>query len=222
MKITPLEIRQKSFEKNFRGYDKDEVDAFLNTLSLEWERVLDEQKDLRSRLENSEKEVSKLREVESSLYKTLKTAEDTGANVVEQAKKTAELQIREAGLQAESILAAALARAKAMQDEALAATKSSLAEAEEQLKKIIQDYKTLVVYRDDLLAEMKRIGGDLQERAERVKASSKPFDPDNHMAQARKEFSRAVAPQEEKAPSTSPQTAAKVPAPTVSFFDTIS
>jgi cell division initiation protein len=222
MKITPLEIRQKSFEKNFRGYDKDEVDAFLNTMSLEWERILDEQKDLRTRLENSEKEVSKLREVESSLYKTLKTAEDTGANVVEQAKKTAELQIREAGLQAESILAAALARARAMQDEALAATKASLAEADEQLKRIIQDYKTLVAYRDDLLAEMKRIGGDLQERAERVKASSKSFDPDNHMAQARKEFSKAVAPQEEKPAPAATQPAAKAPAPAASFFDTLS
>ncbi|MFM8349305.1 MAG: DivIVA domain-containing protein, partial [Bacteroidota bacterium] len=28
MKITPLDIRQKTFEKNLRGYDKDEVSAF--------------------------------------------------------------------------------------------------------------------------------------------------------------------------------------------------
>ncbi|MEY4931055.1 MAG: DivIVA protein, partial [Bacteroidota bacterium] len=27
MKITPLEIRQKAFEKVLRGYDKDEVNA---------------------------------------------------------------------------------------------------------------------------------------------------------------------------------------------------
>ena len=35
MKITPLEIRQKAFEKNFRGYNQDEVNAFLQTLSQE-------------------------------------------------------------------------------------------------------------------------------------------------------------------------------------------
>ena len=29
MNITPLEIRQKEFEKGFRGYDKDEVKAFF-------------------------------------------------------------------------------------------------------------------------------------------------------------------------------------------------
>ena len=36
MNITPLEIRQKEFEKGFRGYDNDEVSAFLNSLSIEW------------------------------------------------------------------------------------------------------------------------------------------------------------------------------------------
>ena len=47
MRITPLDIRQKTFEKNFRGYEKDEVNAFLLTLSQEWERVLDENKEAR-------------------------------------------------------------------------------------------------------------------------------------------------------------------------------
>ena len=41
MKITPLEIRQKSFEKVFRGYDKDEVAAFLQILGSEWEKSSD-------------------------------------------------------------------------------------------------------------------------------------------------------------------------------------
>src|SRR6478609_12196476 len=103
MRITPLDIRQKTFEKNFRGYEKDEVNAFLLTLSQEWERMMDENKELRMKLESSEREVLKLREVEGSLYKTLKTAEDTGANVIEQARQTAELHLRESQIQAELI-----------------------------------------------------------------------------------------------------------------------
>jgi DivIVA domain-containing protein len=31
--ITPIEIRQKNFEKSFRGYQPDEFSAFLHTLS---------------------------------------------------------------------------------------------------------------------------------------------------------------------------------------------
>ena len=76
MKITPLEIRQKTFEKAFRGVDKDEVQAFLLTLSQQWEKMIDENKDLKMKLEVATREVQKMREVESSLYKTLKTAED--------------------------------------------------------------------------------------------------------------------------------------------------
>jgi cell division initiation protein len=60
----------------------------------EWERILDENKELRIKLESTEREVTKLREVESSLYKTLKTAEDTGANVIEQARMAADLHLR--------------------------------------------------------------------------------------------------------------------------------
>jgi len=87
MKVTPLEIRQKTFEKVFRGYDKDEVHAYLQSLSQEWERLIGENKELTIKLESAENEIKKLREVESSLYKTLKTAEDTGASMIEQANK---------------------------------------------------------------------------------------------------------------------------------------
>ena len=111
MKITPLEIRQKTFEKNFRGYERDEVHAFLLTLSQEWERMMDENKELRIKLEATEREVSKLREVETSLYKTLKTAEDTGANVIEQARKTAELHLKESQLKAEGMMNEAKSKA---------------------------------------------------------------------------------------------------------------
>lgn len=104
MRVSPLDIRQKTFEKNFRGYEKDEVNAFLLTLSQEWERILDENKELRLKLEATEREVTKLREVESSLYKTLKTAEDTGANVIEQARMSADLHMRESQMQAEAML----------------------------------------------------------------------------------------------------------------------
>ena len=55
MNITPLEIRQKVFEKKLRGYDRDEVAAFLNSLSIEWEKLNDQAKELQYKLTASEK-----------------------------------------------------------------------------------------------------------------------------------------------------------------------
>src|SRR5690606_4928410 len=130
MKITPIEIRQKVFERVFRGYEKESVDAFLLSLSQEWERVMEENKDLRKKLEIAEKEVIRLRDVENSLFRTLKTAEDAGAHILESANKTAELHVREAQMDAEALLNEARNRAR-----------SILEDAEEEAKEITGNLK---------------------------------------------------------------------------------
>jgi len=194
MKITPLEIRQKTFEKHFRGYDKDEVNAFLLTLSQEWERLVDEGKELKIKLEAAEREVTKLREVESSLFKTLKTAEDTGANVIEQARQAADLHLRESQLKADAMMNEAKMMANNTVDEAEQRAKQVLAEMEERLRAMVESYKKLESSRDDLLQELKRISQDNIERVERIKNGTKTFDADQHLSQARKEIKKAVFP----------------------------
>jgi len=194
MKITPLEIRQKAFEKVLRGYDKDEVNAFLQSLSQEWERLHDDTKELRMKLEATEKEVSKLREVESSLYRTLKTAEDTGANVIGQANKTAELILRENQMKADSILNEAKTKAKNAIEEAEMISKQMLEEMEERLKSLGQHYKTLELHRDNLLSDMKRMAGETIDRVERAKSAARDFDPDQHLAFAKRESRKALFP----------------------------
>lgn len=206
MRVTPLEIRQKSFEKNFRGYDKDEVNAFLLTLSQEWERTLDDVKECRIKLEAAEREVAKLREVESSLYKTLKTAEDTGANVIEQARQAAELHLRESHLRAEGMLNEAKGKAKDTIEEADAKSKEILADMEDRLKVIVDQYKRLESSRDDLMADMKRIAGDALERVERAKAQAKNFDADQYLKNVRNENKKQNTPfVEPKQPVLSPE-----------------
>ncbi len=197
MKITPLEIRQKAFEKVLRGYDKDEVNAFLQTLSQEWERILDETKEARIKLEGAEREVSKLREVESSLFKTLKTAEDTGANVIEQANKTAELILRENQLNADALMSEAKTKARNTIEEAEMISRQLLDEMEERLKSMGQHYKTLELHRDNLLSDLKRLAGETMDRVERAKTAARDFDPDQHLALAKRESKRALFPNAE-------------------------
>ena len=197
MRITPLEIRQKAFEKVLRGYDKDEVNAFLQTLSQEWERMLDEVKEARIRLESTEREVSKLREVESSLFRTLKAAEDTGASVIEQANKTAELILRENQLNADAIMSEAKTKSKNTIEEAEMISRQMLDEMEERLKSMGQHYKTLELHRDNLLSDLKRLAGETIDRVERAKTSSRDFDPDQHLALAKRESKKALFPNAE-------------------------
>ncbi len=197
MKITPLEIRQKAFEKKMRGYDKDEVNAFLQSLSQEWERTLDETKEMRIRLETTEREVNKLREVESSLFKTLKTAEDTGANTIEQANKTAELILRENQMNADALINEAKRRAKNTIEEAESISKQMLAEMEDRLKSLGQHYKNLELHKENLLSDLKRLAHETIDRIDRAKASSREFDPDQHLAFAMRETKKSLFPNAE-------------------------
>lgn len=190
MKITPLEIRQKSFEKVFRGYDKDEVSAFLNTLSHEWEKTIDEYKEAKIKLEASEKEVEKLRQVENSLFKTLKTAEDTGANLVEQAQKSAELKLKESNMKAERIVQDAQNKSKKIIEEAEKTRNQIVEEMLDGLKDLRNDYKRLESMKEDLLQELKNLTSDTLEKVERFKSVQK-FDVDSHLSKAR-DYAREV------------------------------
>ncbi|MBC7487027.1 MAG: DivIVA domain-containing protein [Cytophagaceae bacterium] len=167
MKITPLEIRQKDFEKTFRGYDKEEVDAFLQALSQEWERANDEIKDLRKRLEHSEQEASRLREVEHSLFRTLKTAEDTGASLVEQANKSAELHVREAQMNSEAILNESRSKARAMVEEAEMQSKYYFSELQDDVQKMQREFQEIQNLRDNLLHDIQSITADFSQKAQR-------------------------------------------------------
>jgi len=197
MKITPLEIRQKSFEKVFRGYDKDEVNAFLNTLSHEWEKTIDEYKEIKIKLESSEKEVEKLRQVESSLYKTLKTAEDTGANLIDQAHKTAELQVKESHMKAEKIMQDAKNKSRHIIEEAERTRNELVEEMLDGMKELRGDYKRLENTKEDLLLELKNLTSDTLDKINRFKEANK-FDVEAHLSRARN-YARSV---EHKATST--------------------
>ncbi len=227
MKITPLEIRQKTFERTLRGYDKDEVNAFLLSLSQEWERMMDEAKDLRSKLENCEREISKLREVETSLFKTLKTAEDTGANVIDQANKAAELHLREAQLSAEAILNEAKDKAKNTLEDADATSRQILAEMEDSLKELVQHYKSLDSHRNNLVDDLKRLANEVLDRTERSTQGITKFNVDDHLTLAKREakklnFSGEGEGRRLRAPAApTPSLPAPVNEPNRSFFDEV-
>ena len=168
MKITPLEIRQKSFEKKMRGYSKEDVDAFLQSLSYEWERINSDKREMQKKIDILEKDVNKLREVESSLYKTLKTAELTGSNMVDQATKQADLHLREAQMSAEALLNEAKQKAKDTLDETDELVKHTLLQMRDELIRLEGDYRSLEGMRDNLLQELKNISNDTLERANKL------------------------------------------------------
>jgi len=186
MKITPLEIRKRTFEKQIRGYDKEEVNAFLLSLSHEWENALDQAKIFESQLKKTEADVVKLREVEASLYKTLKTAEDTGVNMINQAKKTAELHLKETQMNADGLLNESKSRARNIIDDADLKSRQILDGMDNEIKELARVYTMLEDHRDEILNELTSLSTITLQRVQKVSDNLKHFDLDKRLQEIRK------------------------------------
>ncbi|WP_200974217.1 DivIVA domain-containing protein [Echinicola sp. 20G] len=189
MKITPLEIRQKTFEKNFRGFDKDEVSSFLVSLSQEWEREMDEKRELQIKLEQVEKESAKLREVEDSLFKTLKAAEDTGASMIEQANKTAELILKEAQMNSDAMISEAKNKSRSIIEEAESRAKRIIEDLKADVGTLVESYEDLLAQREIIIRNLKNLATDSLENIKQSQDDIKRLDMATH-TKAVKDLSR--------------------------------
>jgi cell division initiation protein len=207
MKLTALDIRQKTFEKSFRGVDKDEVQAFLTTISQHWERMGDENRELRLKLEHAQQDVQKMREVESSLYRTLKTAEDTSTSITEQAQRDADLRLREAQFQAEQLLTEARQRARTIVDEAFQQAEKTVADMQREVTGLGQECLRLEQQLDTLVRDLHHLASDALDKVE--KARTRPKGGSSAI------LSRAAGVKVErpKEPAVEPEPAMNVSAP---------
>ncbi len=113
MRITPLDIRKQEFKKSMRGFDADEVYAFLNTVADEYEAALSDNKRLREHIVDLRERLKEFQSMETNLRNTLLTAEKITSEAKENARREAGLIVREAEVEAEK--AAESIRAHTMQ-----------------------------------------------------------------------------------------------------------
>jgi cell division initiation protein len=104
MRITPLDVRKQEFGKSMRGFDCDEVRAFLNTLADEYEAVLVDNKQIRERTLDLEDKLGEYQRMEKNLRDTLLTAERLTQESRESAAREGDLIIRDAEMKARGVL----------------------------------------------------------------------------------------------------------------------
>lgn len=195
MKISPIDIRQHTFEKGFRGYDVDEVNAFLNSLSQEWERVMNDNKLLKMQLEIAEKELNKLRDVEMTLFRTLKTAEDTSNQITEQANRAAEKYIRESRQKTDETIVDARRKASMIIQDAENEAKYIREEIINELKNQERDFRAMEKYRDNLVVQLRSLANNTNEAVERFeKKFSKDPSFEQRMEEIKNQGSETATP----------------------------
>ena len=101
--ITPLDIQNKEFSKSVNGYKKDDVDEFLDLLTVDMEKVLSENASLRSENVRMAADLEKYKGSEGAVLETLEAAKALMGEISASAERRAEILIKNTELDAELI-----------------------------------------------------------------------------------------------------------------------
>ena len=95
--ITPLDIENKKFSKQMmNGYSVEEVDDFLDELTLDYTKNYKEVNELRSKVDELNKSLEHYKTIEETLQNTLVMAQSTAEDVKKVARQQADQIINEA------------------------------------------------------------------------------------------------------------------------------
>jgi cell division initiation protein len=117
MNVTPLDLRQQQFRTTLRGFDKDEVTAFLAEAADDYAEAIREADRLRQEVARLEGLVAEHREHERNLRNTLMTAQRLADEISDNAHKQAAIIIKDAETRAGLIIEKAQSRYEDVQRE---------------------------------------------------------------------------------------------------------
>ncbi|MDR2295438.1 MAG: DivIVA domain-containing protein [Clostridiales Family XIII bacterium] len=101
--ITPLDIQNKEFTKGVRGYKEEEVDSFLDLITLDFEKLIQDNRRLKESIAVLTEEVERYRGSENAVLETLEAAKALMGDISVSAEKRAEILLRNAEMDAERI-----------------------------------------------------------------------------------------------------------------------
>lgn len=105
--LTPLDIHNKEFKRSLRGYDIDDVDAFLDEVIKDFESLYAENLKLKEDIGKYQDQIERYREMEETLQNTMILAQKMAEEAKRNTDKETELIIWEARKKAEQIVGSA-------------------------------------------------------------------------------------------------------------------
>lgn len=158
MKITPLDIQNKNFPMKFRGFDVQEVYAFLEVVREEMEELLRENAALKEKIATTEGQVREFKDMEATLRETLTTAQVMVEEYRNTARKQAELMLKEAELKAEDMVREAHEKVVKIHED-ITDLKGIRRHFREELKRLIESHARMLEF--DLEREGEHRGNEI-------------------------------------------------------------
>ncbi len=96
MALTPVDILHTEFNSSLRGYNKDQVDEFVDAVGKSLELAIKEKAELGRKLDSLEEEIGQVRQMKTTLADALTLAQKNADELRANAHKQAELILMEA------------------------------------------------------------------------------------------------------------------------------
>lgn len=153
-------IRKQEFNKSFRGFDKEEVHAFLDKLATEFQILFDENEFNKRTLEETKQQLEKFLQVENQIQETIADSEQKSNQLLDEAQNKAGEILRLAEEKATELLQKSREEAERL--------KTAVINLREEKEILIAKLKSVINYQAHLL-EMK-----VEDAGEEVKEPKKP------------------------------------------------
>ncbi len=105
MNITPIDIQQKQFPVAFRGFERAEVETFLDQVREEMEALMREVTELREFRQVYDDRMSEVRQKEETVKNTMIMTQKLMEDQKDNARREAALLIKDAELRSQQIIA---------------------------------------------------------------------------------------------------------------------
>lgn len=145
MRITPLDIQQKQFPIKFRGFDVEEVYAFLEIVREEMEALIRENSMLKENVSRLENQLKEFKDMEITLRETLLTAQQMVEDYKNNSIKESELIAREAEMKAEAMIKQAQEKVIKIHED-IVDLKGIRRHFKEELARLIQNHMRMLDY----------------------------------------------------------------------------
>ncbi len=105
--ITPMDLRTKTFKKAINGYDKKEIDDYMELLLADYEKIYKQSVETTDKINTLTKLLDSYKAMEDTMKNSLIVAQTTAEELTKNAREKADLTIEEANVKAKEIIAEA-------------------------------------------------------------------------------------------------------------------
>lgn len=116
MKLSPLLIKKQEFEKSMRGYNIEEVQAFLDKISDDFEELINQNESLENEVERLTRELDEFHKIEKKLQDNILKTQETSTHSLESAKTEAAKIVKDAQSKAAELVKNAEDKINTMQN----------------------------------------------------------------------------------------------------------